>query len=226
MENKKSGLRETLSSFGLIPIIGSVIVFFLYLFLIFQGVKFAGNLFLGAKNISPTPTPIQSWPTLLPTQPPVSTPTASQKTYCKSLRPEACTEECLLPPPYLCGSNGKSYCTKCQACADEQVEWYQFQDEPCADTSSGPHPIGDAASKKECLEKGGRWGQWGLLPQEYCQIPSQDAGIPCTDGSQCEYELCMSREQTTQGVCSTYRQEFGCYSTIVNNQPGPAICVD
>lgn len=204
------------------PAIASFFMLLVYLFLIFLGVKFVGNLILGAKTtISPSPTP-----TLLPTQPPTLTPTASQKTYCKSPRPEACTEECLLPPPYLCGSNGKSYCTKCQACADKQVEWYQFQDEPCTDTSSGPHPIGDAASEKECLEKGGRWGQWGLLPQEYCQIPSQDAGKSCTDGSQCEYGLCMNREQSAQGVCATYRQEFGCYSTIVNNQPGPAICVD
>ena len=230
---------------------------FVCLFLIILGVRFAGNLILGSKSISPTPT-------LFPTQPPALTPTVTeifcggiagiscpegftckldgnypdaggkcikvnlseQKTYCKSPRPQACTEECLLPPPYLCGSNGKSYCTKCQACADKKVEWYQFQDEPCTDTGSGPRPMGDAASKKECLEKGGKWQQWGLIPQEYCQIPSQDAGKPCTDGSQCEYELCMSREQRTPGVCATYRNVFGCYSIVRNGQTGSGLCVD
>lgn len=174
MGNKISRLRETFSTFGLFPIIASMVVFFLYLFLIFQGVKFAGNLFLGAKSISPTPTILPTQiPFLSPTLTPSPTTNMSEKTYCKSPRPEACTMECLLSPPYLCGSNGKSYCTTCQACADGDVEWYQFQDEPCTDTSSGPHPMGDAASKKECLEKGGKW-----------------------------------------------------QPTIVNGQPGPAVCVD
>jgi hypothetical protein len=50
---------------------------------------------------------------------------------CTSPRPEACTLECLANPPYLCGSNGKSYCSTCQACADAEVEWYKFQDTSC-----------------------------------------------------------------------------------------------
>lgn len=228
--DKISRLRYALASFGLMPVIVSIAVFFLYLFLIFQGIRFAGNLFLGTKTVSPAPTPIQSGPTLLPTQSPTLTPTkddtSNQKTYCQLPRPEVCTMECLLPPPYLCGSNRKSYCTACQACSDSNVDWHQFQDEPCADISSGPKPLGDAATKEECLAKDGKWQQWGLLQQEYCQIPSKDAETPCTDGSECEYGLCMSQEQSSRGVCSTYPREFGCYSTIVNGQPGPAVCVD
>ena len=57
------------------------------------------------------------------------------KTYCKSSRSQVCTQECLLPPPFLCGSNGKSYCTVCQACADENIEWYQFQNNPCTESN-------------------------------------------------------------------------------------------
>ncbi len=54
------------------------------------------------------------------------------KTQCKSPRPQICTQECINPPPYLCGSNSKSYCSVCQACADPKVDWYSFQEkEPC-----------------------------------------------------------------------------------------------
>lgn len=230
MGGKISQLRKDLASFGFIPIIASIFLFFLYLFLIFQGLRFAGNLILGTKTVFPAPTPIQSGPTLLPTRPFTFTPTpietSVEKTYCKSPRPEVCTLECLLPPPYLCGSNGKSYCSACEACSDTNVDWHQFQNEPCTDVTSLPNSLGDAATKEECLAKNGKWQQWGLLPEEYCQIPALDAGTSCTDGSECEYRLCLSREQNSQGVCASYRQEFGCYATIVNGQSSGSICVD
>lgn len=53
------------------------------------------------------------------------------KVTCTSPRPEVCTEECIINPPYICGSDGKSYCTICQACANENVEWYISQDTSC-----------------------------------------------------------------------------------------------
>lgn len=53
------------------------------------------------------------------------------KTFCKDPRPEVCTMECIINPPYICGSDGKSYCSECQACANPEVEWYMIQDIPC-----------------------------------------------------------------------------------------------
>lgn len=53
------------------------------------------------------------------------------KTFCQDPRPQFCTMECIVNPPYICGSDGKSYCTECQACANPEVEWYVTQDEPC-----------------------------------------------------------------------------------------------
>ena len=53
------------------------------------------------------------------------------KTNCTSPRPEVCTEECIVNPPYICGSDGKSYCTTCKACANENVEWYEMKDTSC-----------------------------------------------------------------------------------------------
>jgi len=53
------------------------------------------------------------------------------KTDCKNPRPEVCTMECIQNPPYICGSDGKSYCTTCQACSNKDVAWYSMQATPC-----------------------------------------------------------------------------------------------
>ncbi len=47
------------------------------------------------------------------------------------IRPEVCTMECIQNPPYICGSNGKSYCNACQACSNKSVSWYITQEKPC-----------------------------------------------------------------------------------------------
>lgn len=87
--------------------------------------------------------------------------------------------------------------------------------------------LGDTTTKEECVQKGGVWSRWGLSPKEYCQIPSKDAGKPCTDGSQCSYNLCLSREETRPGVCAKFSGEFGCYYTWRNGKKDQGfLCVD
>lgn len=56
---------------------------------------------------------------------------AGEKVFCKDPRLQVCTMECIVNPPYICGSDGESYCTECQACANSKVEWYVIQDQPC-----------------------------------------------------------------------------------------------
>ena len=62
-----------------------------------------------------------------------ASPKASGKTDCPINRPRMCTFECTYPPPYLCGSDGKSYCTVCQACSNKNVSWYEMKTSPCED---------------------------------------------------------------------------------------------
>ncbi|PIQ72365.1 hypothetical protein COV86_03350 [Candidatus Roizmanbacteria bacterium CG11_big_fil_rev_8_21_14_0_20_35_14] len=50
---------------------------------------------------------------------------------CKDPRPEVCTMECIENPPYICGSDGKSYCTVCQACSNKNVTWYEMKASAC-----------------------------------------------------------------------------------------------
>ena len=50
---------------------------------------------------------------------------------CKYPRPEICTMQCIENPPYICGSDSKSYCTVCQACSNPEVDWYEMNDNPC-----------------------------------------------------------------------------------------------
>lgn len=59
------------------------------------------------------------------------TPSENQKILCQNPRPEVCTMECVDPPPYICGSDGKFYCNKCATCANPAVSWYIVQDTPC-----------------------------------------------------------------------------------------------
>lgn len=54
----------------------------------------------------------------------------NDKVYCSDPRPEVCTMECV-ESPYTCGSDGKSYCSSCQACSNKDVIWYETKTSPC-----------------------------------------------------------------------------------------------
>lgn len=54
-----------------------------------------------------------------------------EKVDCTNPRPEVCTMECAVPPPYICGSDGKSYCSSCQACSNKNIDWYVIRSTSC-----------------------------------------------------------------------------------------------
>ncbi len=53
-------------------------------------------------------------------------------------RQQICSMMCSKPPPYVCGSNGRSYCTACQACQESSVLWYWISNTPCASITTSP----------------------------------------------------------------------------------------
>lgn len=55
------------------------------------------------------------------------------KTDCQDPRPVVCTMECIQNPPYICGSDGNSYCSVCQACANQNVAWYEMKSSACGE---------------------------------------------------------------------------------------------
>lgn len=59
------------------------------------------------------------------------TPAGGQRVNCPATRPQVCSMLCIQPPPYICGSDGKSYCSECQACSAPGVSWYITQNTPC-----------------------------------------------------------------------------------------------
>jgi hypothetical protein len=91
--------------------------------------------------------------------------------------------------------------------------------------SPTPDETGDAATKEECLAKGGVWQKWGLIGAEYCQIPAKDAGKSCTDQFQCTYG-CISETGTVPGKCAMYKNTFGCFSLVNNGKVEQSLCVD
>lgn len=56
-----------------------------------------------------------------------------ERVYCNDPRPEVCTMECIQNPPYICGSDGRSHCSICQACSDRNIAWYEIKTSPCGE---------------------------------------------------------------------------------------------
>lgn len=63
-------------------------------------------------------------------------PVLGKEVNCSEPRPEFCTQECIVNPPFICGSDDKSYCSICSACSNLEVESYTFQDGECTAPAS------------------------------------------------------------------------------------------
>lgn len=87
-----------------------------------------------------------------------------------------------------------------------------------------PRPL--PTTEQECRQQGGRWGPQGMLGTPRCNLPTIDAGQPCTDPSQCE-GICLADPEPTavSGQCSPYRLNFGCFE-IIQGGERMALCVD
>jgi len=87
-----------------------------------------------------------------------------------------------------------------------------------------PNPAHLPTNEQDCLKQGGTWGPQGLAQQDMCDLPTTDAGLPCTDSSQCEGS-CLASGTPSIGTCSPNRLNFGCHNVMQDGMP-IGLCVD
>lgn len=93
---------------------------------------------------------------------------------------------------------------------------------------TGPLP----QTKEKCEAAGGNWGQVGcMMKQEGCEIIASDAGKPCHDGSECQFQ-CISEDYNIKagaeaaGICSRSSNACGCFARIEKGRATPVLCID
>jgi hypothetical protein len=87
-----------------------------------------------------------------------------------------------------------------------------------------PNPAPLPTNEQGCLKQGGTWGPQGMGQQDLCDLPTTDAGQPCTDSSQCE-GTCFASDTSSIGTCSPRRPNFGCLTVMKDGMP-IGLCVD
>ena len=86
-------------------------------------------------------------------------------------------------------------------------------------------------TRAECEAAGGKWGRLGLKPQEACNLPTRDAGKPCTDATDC-VSACIAPDAApegsrAQGKCFDRELLVGtCLKQVRDGVVGPTLCAD
>lgn len=94
---------------------------------------------------------------------------------------------------------------------------------------SAPPPA--PATQAACEAAGGTWGRFGLLARELCDLPTGDAGKPCSDHADCE-SVCVATGgaqagDRVTGRCFARRVTLGtCLPYVANGVAQGVICVD
>lgn len=92
-------------------------------------------------------------------------------------------------------------------------------------------------SPEECLASDGIWGQWGLNPEESCNLKTTDFEKECNDSSDCQ-GLCLASQEIEEkllaenksveatGTCSELVNVYGCFAQLEQGVARGIICVD
>lgn len=93
-------------------------------------------------------------------------------------------------------------------------------------------PVASAPdTKAACEAAGGTWARFGLLATELCNLPTSDAGQPCTDNSDCQ-SVCVAPEgakpgDRVTGKCYARSITLGtCLSYVVDGVAQAVLCED
>ena len=88
------------------------------------------------------------------------------------------------------------------------------------------------SSPLDCENAGGKWGPAGLSGSNICNLPTADAGIECSDSSECEGSCIADRAQYkggvlhTRGKCTAWTSVFGCNAFVTNGIVQGVMCID
>lgn len=94
-------------------------------------------------------------------------------------------------------------------------------------------PVGnEPTNKRDCESNGGKWGTFGLIGVERCNLKADDAGKTCLDGSECQSGACIADTDSkigseAKGHCYENRIVLGtCLKRVQGGKATPALCVD
>lgn len=82
-----------------------------------------------------------------------------------------------------------------------------------------------------CEAQGGRWGRFGLMEKEQCNLATSDAGKKCSDHNDCESD-CVTEDSVPAGTevtgkCYEWTVMLGrCLNGVKNGKAQGVICVD
>ena len=87
----------------------------------------------------------------------------------------------------------------------------------------GPTPDNES----DCIERGGRWGRFGLYLIPECNVPAPDVGRACTDSVEC-ISACVSELPTgNSGTCYGWTIVRGtCLNYVEDGKVHGTLCVD
>lgn len=101
----------------------------------------------------------------------------------------------------------------------EEWDYYNSRCKP------GDNKIAVPVSEEQCSSLGGKWGRFGLMGLERCNLPTKDGGNACTSGSQCQAGLCIANPDRVTGACPAWKLNFGCIDTLESGKV-MALCID
>ena len=85
----------------------------------------------------------------------------------------------------------------------------------------------DLGDEQGCLDAGGRWEDWGGDGEQACNLPTSDAGRPCTDSRECE-SYCEAPQGTepgdsVEGACYGWKHA-SCMQEVRDGAAEPEWC--
>jgi hypothetical protein len=90
--------------------------------------------------------------------------------------------------------------------------------------------------KTSCEALSGKWGRIGLDPEEYCNLPTSDAGKECSSSNKCEgsciaklseedWDKAIHGVVYTKGKCTAWKVTVGCRAFVEDGKVR-ILCVD